>query len=157
MEACKYTHLYTHLNLFLWFLGSSCQVHSGIQELSQDFSVLLEPPMTDTAGSPFTECPAVTHNTVMNLRHMNKMLTIMAFTQLCLWDAFASYSDCNSALPFVLPTYLAASEETHEHEFHIQLYRACIYQLEQVQICLIHEKSLSLPINWTTAGCTGRS
>lgn len=99
MEEYKFTHLYTHLNFFLSFLGSSCQVHPGIQELSQDLSVLIEPLIAGTVGSPFSACPAVIHNIAMSGRHMNKMLTIMAFTQLCLRDALASYSDCNFALP----------------------------------------------------------
>lgn len=60
------------------------------------------------------------------------MFTIMAFTQLCTWDAFAFYSDCNFSLSFVLPICLAASEETREQEFHSQFPIAYIYQLKQV-------------------------
>lgn len=70
--------------LFHFISGFIMLVHPGIQELSQDLSVLLEPLIADTAGSPFPACPAVTHNIAMNFRHRNKMLTIMPFTQLCL-------------------------------------------------------------------------
>lgn len=38
------------------------------------------------------------------------------------------------------PPQTAALHYHYEQEFHSQLYTVCIYQLEQVQTYLIHEK-----------------
>lgn len=124
------------LNFSPSFLGSSCQVHPRIQELSQD--LCLEPLIADTAGSSFSACPAVTHSISMNSRHLNKMLTIMAFAQLCLTCTFPQTATLCYHLSF--PPTLQHLKKTHEQEFHSQLYTACTHQLEQVQTYLIHEK-----------------
>lgn len=86
MEVYKCTHLYTHLSFFLLFLASSFQVHPGIQELSQDLSVLFEPLISDTAGSSFSACPAVSHNIGMNFKyaHNYSIYTAMALRCTCL-------------------------------------------------------------------------
>lgn len=112
MEVYKCTHLYTHLSFSLSFLGSSCQVHPGIQELYKISVSDLSLSSLTLLEVPF-QSVQLSLTTAMNFRHNNKMLTIMAFTQLCLWDALASYSDCNSALPFVLPTYTLEHVKRH--------------------------------------------
>lgn len=96
MEIYKCRYLYTHSTFSFYFWVHRARSTQGSGALTR--SRCLEPLIADTAGSPFSACPVVAHSIAINFRHVNKLLTIMAFTQLCLWGALASYSDCNSAI-----------------------------------------------------------
>lgn len=108
----------------LHFWVHPCQVHRDWWALSNiHISASFQAShLQQCCESPFSARPAVPHNIVVN-----KTVTTMAFTELCSRDPLAFYSDCNFSLCCVLPICLAASEETHEQEFHSQFCTACIY------------------------------
>lgn len=90
MKVCKctYTCVLTSTFAFHFWVHhpSSTQRFGSFHKISVSCLSLSSLTLLEV---PF-QCPAVTLNIMMNFRHMNKMLTIMAFTQLCLWDGLAS-------------------------------------------------------------------